>query len=106
MPNLNARVVLVAHKNRKPFKYAFSLLLGGYRVLALDVNPGGSHFNVGTLVSINVTHWQVWPMEEAEPDERELSHRQWWAEFLARANIAYDGPYEPPPFVEPQLSLL
>src|SRR4051812_12175321 len=73
LPTLNARLVLIGHRSRVPHKYSYSLLLGDHRVLALDVNPAGFQFNADTFESVNITHWQVWPMTEAAPDERELS---------------------------------
>ncbi len=57
------------------------------RVLGLDVNPGTSHFNVTTMESVSVTHWQLYPQYVAEPDERVRTHREWLFEFLKRANI-------------------
>jgi hypothetical protein len=106
MPEINSRLILVAHRSRRPCKYGFSLLAADYRVLGLDVNPGASHFNVQTLTSISGTHWQAWPTMEAVADDRDLPHRQWLLDFLSRAKIAYGGGYEPPPFVEPQLKLV
>lgn len=106
LENVNSRLILTAHKSRLPRKFGFALLLGSERVLALDVNPASYHINFLTAESVNVTHWQRWPMMEAEADDRQQPHRAWLTEFLARAQIVYDGSYEPPPFVEPQLQLL
>jgi hypothetical protein len=106
IPEINSRLILVAHRSRRPVKYGFSLLAADHRVLGLDVNPGTSHFNVQSLISISVTHWQAWPSMDAVADERDLPHRQWFLHFLSRAKIAYGGAYEPPPFVEPQLKLV
>lgn len=76
------------------------------RVLGLDVNPASSHFNPKTMESIRVTHWQQYPKYDAEPDEREFSHREWFALFLERANIISTIRYKAPPSEDPQMSML
>lgn len=109
MPELAGQIRLTAHKSRLPPKYGFHLVLGSgkmTRVLGLDVNPGTSHFNVTTMESVSVTHWQLYPQYVAEPDERVLTHREWLFEFLKRANIKSTARYRAPPSEDPQMSLL
>lgn len=109
IPELVGQMRLTAHKNRLPPKYGFTLLVGSgkmVRVLGLDVNPASSHFNPTTMESIRVTHWQQYPTYDAEPDERELSHRDWFALFLERANIISTVRYKAPPSEDPQMSML
>lgn len=105
-PDFNAKLVMTAHTSRVPYKYSYMLVLGSTRIFALDVNPGTCHRNKDTLESVCVTHWQRWPMSEANPDPQSLTHRKWLLEFLERGNIIHGGGYEPPPFVEPQMPLL
>lgn len=77
---------------------SFNLLYGSERVLGLDVNPGRSHRNILTNTSVSVTHWQRWPLMEAEEDRRELQFSEWLGEFVARANIELRFRVADPPF--------
>jgi hypothetical protein len=99
-PTFAARVYLTAHAYREPFKYGFSLILAKYyRVLGLDVNPGRSHANFTDLGNFIVrdTHWQTWPNQVVEPDEREQRHQEWFRDFCKQAKIKFTGSYSPPP---------
>jgi hypothetical protein len=96
---------MTAHVRRSPKKCSFSLIMGD-RIFALDVNPGRTHNNKAAAVSVNVTHWQRWPNEEVDPDNRDLIHVQWWAEFLTRANISFLGRYDRPPYLPEQLEMI
>lgn len=98
-PILAARVHMTAHVHREPFKYGFSLILGSYRVLGLDVNPGRTHVNFTDLgnAPVDCTHWQPWPNAIVEPDDRERSHSQWFREFCKRSRITFTGSYRAPP---------
>jgi len=80
-------ITLQAHRVRLPPKYGYSLLFRGKRVLGLDVNPGRHHKNLLLPGIAHATHWQRWPMMDAEPDGRELTFNQWLTEFLRAANI-------------------
>lgn len=80
-------VAMTAHRVRLPPKYSWSLLFRGKRILALDVNPGHSHTNLLTKGSVNRTHWQRWPIMDAEPDERDQNFAAWSAAFWKSANI-------------------
>lgn len=109
MPILAAKLHLTANVRREPFKYGFALILAGRRILGLDVNPALAHINFTDLgkASVDCTHWQPWPDHSAEPDERELSHQQWFREFCRRAKIRFTGSYRSPPhFGGQQLRLL
>ena len=97
-PELNMQFRASYHVARLPRKYSFMLFIEGERVYALDVAPGRRHFNVRTRKSVAVTHWQKWPTMEAEPDDQELTHHQWFEEFCARANLTFAKPYVPPQF--------
>jgi hypothetical protein len=99
IPTFAAKVHLTAHVHREPFKYGFSLMLAGYRVLGLDVNPGRSHANFTDLGNFIVqgTHWQTWPDQIAEPDLREQRHQEWFRDFCERAKVKFTGAYSPPP---------
>jgi hypothetical protein len=70
-----------------PPKYSFSLLFRGKRILGLDVNPGRHHKNLLLSGSIGCTHWQRWPVMDAEADEREQNFLAWHSDFLKAANI-------------------
>jgi hypothetical protein len=72
-------VVMTAHRVRLPPKYSFSLLFRGQRVLALDVNPGRAHRNLLLPRSVAGTHWQRWPMMDAELDNRDQTFAAWFA---------------------------
>jgi hypothetical protein len=99
-PAFAAKLHLNAHVHREPFKYGFSLILANsYRVLGLDVNPASTHVNFTDLgrVLVSCTHWQPWPNEIAEPDDRNLPHRQWFREFCKRSRIDFTGTYRAPP---------
>jgi hypothetical protein len=100
MPILAAKVHMTAHVHRVPFKYGFSLILAGsYRVLGLDVNPARLHVNFTDLgrAAVHYSHWQKWPDNLADADDRDLSHAQWFREFCKRAKITFTGSYRSPP---------
>lgn len=108
-PAFNSRLALTAHVSRIPVKYGFSMLLAGERVSGLDVNPGRAHtnFKTGRRETVWETHWQDWPSNEAQPDLRTMSHRQWFREFCERNKILCRGSYRAPPhFGGEQLRLL
>lgn len=105
-PDLNLSLVLTAHKRKLPRKATFQLSLGGHRLVRLDVNPQRSHNNRELGFSVERTHWHIWPSTHAEPDEREMPHRQWLYEFLQRARISFKGKYTPPPHEPEQLKLI
>lgn len=91
---------MTAHVHREPFKYGFSLILGGtHRVLGLDVNPARFHVNFTALGrdAVQCTHWQPWPNEIIEPDDRDRPHSQWFKEFCRRSRISFSGSYRSPP---------
>jgi hypothetical protein len=97
-------VVLTAHRVRLPPKYGFSLLFRGHRVLALDVNPGRAHRNLLLPGSIAGTHWQRWPMMDAEPDDRDQPFAGWLRDFLKAGNIVTTfGVLSPPRGVQLRL---
>lgn len=109
IPELVGQIRLTAHKSRLPPKYGFTLLMGSgrmIRVLGLDVNPASSHFNTDTMESIRVTHWQQYPDYYAEPDNRQLTHAEWFSNFLSRSRIGPFGKYKGPPSEDPQMNLL
>jgi hypothetical protein len=91
------QLALTAHRFRKPRKYSFSLLYCGECVLRLDVDPQRTHTNPVTLEVVRCTHWQEWPGETAEPDDRPLCYLDWFREFLKRAHIKYKWRLVPPP---------
>lgn len=105
-PEVNAELRMTGHKTRVPPKYSFTLLIGNVTILRLDVNPARRHYNRSTLESVTGTHWQAYPTYEAIVDECELSHREWFSRFCARANIVSEIGYKAPPLVPVQLSLL
>jgi hypothetical protein len=99
-PTFAAKMHLTAHAHREPRKYGFSLILANsYRVLGLDVNPGRSHINFTDLgnAAVRCTHWQPWPNDIADPDDRDQLHQQWFREFCKRAKISFTGTYRAPP---------
>jgi hypothetical protein len=99
-PSLSAKVHMAAHVHREPFKYGFSLILGGSdRVVGLDVNPARSHVNLTDLgrASVQCTHWQRWPNGVVDPDDRQRTHSAWFKEFCKRAAIRFTGSYRAPP---------
>lgn len=98
-PIFAAKLYLTAHVHREPFKYGFCLSLASYRALGLDVNPASTHTNFTDLgkVPVDCTHWQPWPNRIAEPDDRDLSHSQWFREFCKRSRIKFTGSYRAPP---------
>ncbi len=107
MPEFNGSLIMTAHLTRVPQKFSFVLSLGNVRAFGLDVNPGSAHYNPRTLVSVSSTHWQRFPLYDAVPDERNLSHFEWLKEFCARARIGMDYlSYKTPPHEPPQLVLL
>jgi hypothetical protein len=98
-PLFAAKLHLTANVRREPFKYGFALILAGHRILGLDVNPALAHVNFTDLgkAVVDCTHWQPWPNHLAEPDERELTHQQWFREFCKRSKIRFTGSYRAPP---------
>lgn len=104
MPHFPLRLDLQTHVRRMPMKSSFALLFTE-RILGLDVNPGLTHTNhhIGQREVIRGNHWQEWPCNIAEPDDRELEHQQWWNLFLTRANISFVGRYEHPPYLPEQI---
>jgi hypothetical protein len=66
---------------------SWSLLFRGQRILALDVNPGRHHRNLLRSGTVSGTHWQRWPVMDAEADEREQNFAAWHRAFLMAANI-------------------
>lgn len=103
LPEIDGRLILTAHKARVPYKYGFSLMAGSLRIFGLDVNPGMSHYNRRTLTSVSGTHWQVYPHMDAEPDNRELAHREWLLEFCKRIHLESRIEYATPPHTPVQL---
>ena len=80
-------VVMTAHLVRQPPKYGLALLFRGRRILGLDVNPGRGHANLLLKGTVNRTHWQRWPVMDAEVDDREQIFAGWCADFWKTANI-------------------
>ncbi len=101
----HSRLILTAHRYRKPRKYSFVLHYCGECVLRLDVDPHRTHTNPVTLEIVRCTHWQAWPCTTAEPDDRSLGYLDWFREFLKRANIEYKWRLVPPPEHVVQLEL-
>jgi hypothetical protein len=85
---LRGRIVLTAHRLRQPPKYGFTLIFRNERVLGLDVNPARIHRNLLVPAKVGGTHWQRWPVMEAEADHRERPFNHWLHEFLVRANVS------------------
>lgn len=105
-PKAVLRLVMTAERRHLPQKAGFTLLLGNYRIFSLDANPRRCHKNRKTLGTVGVTHWHTWPCEDAEPDNRAMSHREWFWEFLQRSNTTFKGRYRKPPYEPEQLGLL
>lgn len=101
---VRGKLKVVAHRTMLPPKYGFSLLFRGERVLALDVNPNRSHRNLLTRKSVSSTHWQRYPLMEAEVDHRILNFSAWVDEFMREANIQLRYRVNAPP-VGQQLEL-
>lgn len=108
-PLYSVKLHMTANVHRVPLKYGFTLSFSRFRVFALDVNPASSHVNFTTLgkSSVKCTHWQRWPNDIAEPDDRQETHQQWFREFCKRARIKFTGQYRGPPHLgDQQLRLL
>ncbi|WP_022694311.1 hypothetical protein [Ponticaulis koreensis] len=98
-PEANIQFVTHYHISRIPRKYSFVLLVQQKRCLALDVGPGRAHYNIRTGQVVTHTHWQRLPdITNAEPDSRELTHWQWYKEFMEVAKIDYKDQYAAPKF--------
>ncbi len=106
MPEIDGQLVMTAHISRIPQKISFTLLAGSTRITGLDVNPASSHFNVKTRESVSATHWQWFPLMEAEADQRNLTHFEWLREFCQRTKIELKIAYMAPPYEPVQLDLL
>jgi hypothetical protein len=91
------RLIMTAHRFRRPRKYSFCLMYLGTPILRLDTDPARGHTNVLEPLVVRGTHWHTWPCTEAEPDARVMEHKQWFEAFIARARIRYPFPYAPPP---------
>jgi len=102
-PWFKVRMDMVTHVHRLPQKSSF-LLIFNERIFALDVNPGLIHNNRDGSGAIDCTHWTVWPCDNAEPDRRDMTHLQWFGQFLERANINFFGRYESPPYKPEQIA--
>lgn len=102
-PKAVLRLVLTVQRRHLPQKAVFALLLGGERIISLDVEPRRWHKNRRTLGSVGVTHWHTWPCDQAEPDNRKMAHRAWFVEFLRRSNMSFTGRYRKPPYEPEQL---
>jgi hypothetical protein len=96
---------MTAQRKHLPQKASFTLLLGDVRIFSLDVEPRRWHKNRRTLGTVGVTHWHTWPCEEAEPDNRTMSHKEWFWEFLQRSKTSFTGRYRKPPYEPEQLGL-
>jgi hypothetical protein len=105
-PKAVLRLVMTVERRHLPQKSSFNLLLGDKRIFSLDVNPRRCHTNRRTLGTVGVTHWHTWPCEEAEPDDRAMSHKEWFWEFLQRSKTAFTGRYRKPPYEPEQLRML
>ena len=99
-------LILTAEKRHLPQKAGFALLLGSHRIFALDVEPRRWHRNRKTLGSIGKTHWHSGRDGEAEADDRIMTHRDWFTEFLLRSRIVFTGQYRKPPYEPEQMVLL
>lgn len=97
---------LTADKRHLPQKAGFALLFGSHRIFALDVEPRRWHKNKKTLGSVGGTHWHIGRDGEAEPDDRTMTHREWFAEFLERSRTVFTGRYRKPPYEPEQMVLL
>lgn len=100
-PEVQGRLILLAHRYRVPPKYTFALIYRSECILRLDIEPGRSHINALTLEMVADTHWQSIPdLSNAVPDRRRLIHRAWLNEFLKRSEIRAIYSYRPPPHGE------
>ena len=97
MRHMAGRVILTAHRVRKPPKFGFALIYRGERILALDVNPARFHRNLLVPAAIGGTHWQQWPAIEAEPDATDQGYSLWLHAFFGRANVFCNFPVGLPP---------
>ncbi|QCO13982.1 hypothetical protein D3869_01335 [Azospirillum brasilense] len=100
-----AELILTANRTFFPPKYGFALIFRKIRILALDVDPARTHFNISTKSVVSETHWQWWPGMEARPDRRRLTHKEWLSEFLEAAKIEDAVRYKPPHGRDRQLEL-
>lgn len=94
---VRGRILLTAHRLKRPPKYGFALLYRNARILALDVNPARFHRNLLLPGSVGGTHWHDWPCMEAVADGRELPFNRWLHEFLVRANVRCKFQVRSPP---------
>ncbi|WKW51894.1 hypothetical protein [Rhodomicrobium lacus] len=106
MPEIDGQLIMTAHRTRIPHRFSFTIVAGSNRIVGLDVNPASSHFNVRTRKSVSVTHWQWFPVMDAEADERNLLHLEWFREFCQRTKIEIKVAYAAPPHEPVQLDLL
>lgn len=105
-PTECGKLMITAHRTRKPRKFSFSVLHASHRVLGLDVEPARLHLNPQTLEKVEETHWHRWPdMSAAIPDDRNYQWNQWLYEFLKAGRIDLVYPLGPPPFEDEQLEL-
>jgi hypothetical protein len=105
-PKAVLRLVMTAQRWNLPQKASFTFLLGNLRIFSLDVEPRRCHKNRRTLGTVGVTHWHTWPCDEAEPDDRIMTHKEWFWEFLQRSRTTFTGRYRKPPYEPEQLGLL
>lgn len=105
-PRAYLRLILTINRRKLPQKAGFSLLLGDKRVFSLDVEPRRWHNNGAGLGSVRVTHWSAWPCDKVDADDRRLSHREWFAEFVDRSRSKFAGRYRKPPYEPEQLKLI
>jgi hypothetical protein len=94
---MRGRIVLNAHRIRMPPKYCFAVVFRNERVFALDIEPGRSHRNLLVSGVIPGTHWQRWPMMDAEPDSRDRPFADWLQEFFERTNTTCKFRVKSPP---------
>ena len=106
IPKAVLRLVMQVQRRNLPQKASFALLLGSNCIMRLDVEPRRCHKNRRTLGTVGVTHWHTWPCEEAEPDARAMSHREWFWDFLQRSRTVFTGRYRKPPYEPEQMRLL
>ena len=91
-PRTRATLFVQAHRVRNPLKASISIILSKERILGLDIEPQRSHRNLLTKKCVSETHWQCWPLMEAEADPRTLEYKDWLLEFLNRAKVEYPFP--------------
>jgi hypothetical protein len=106
MPEIDGQLILTSHMSRIPQKISFTLVAGSTRITGLDVNPASWHFNAKKRESVRATHWQWYPLMEAEVDDRQLTHLEWLKEFCGKTNIELAVAYAAPPYEPVQLDLL